>query len=146
MIQILKKLYDFDFALWTEDTVTKLQSEDFHNLDIENLIEEIESLGRSEKHELRSRLETLLEHILKRSYVNMPECDRGWEITIDRNRNELLELLEQSPSLRRYFMEIFDKAFKFALKIVSKEYPDTHFPDKWIFKQDLNALLNEVFW
>nr|WP_275337327.1 DUF29 family protein [Nodosilinea sp. TSF1-S3]MDF0370096.1 DUF29 family protein [Nodosilinea sp. TSF1-S3] len=42
-------LYDQDFALWLEDVATKLRARDFDGLNIENLLEEIESLGRSEK-------------------------------------------------------------------------------------------------
>jgi hypothetical protein len=76
-------LYERDFLLWTTDIVNKLKSKDFDHLDLENLIEEIETLGRSEKKELKSRLLVLLEHLLKRLYVNSPDNYRGWEITIN---------------------------------------------------------------
>jgi hypothetical protein len=65
-------LYDRDYLLWTEDIVNKLRAKDFDRLDLENLIEEIEDLGRSEKKQLKNRLATLLEHLLKRLYVDAP--------------------------------------------------------------------------
>jgi hypothetical protein len=51
-----KSLYEADFLLWTQDTVAKLKAKDYDNLDLENLIEEIESLGSSYRYELESRL------------------------------------------------------------------------------------------
>ena len=65
-------LYEQDILLWVEDTVNKLKNRDFKNLDIDNLIEEVESLGISQKKELISRLMVLLEHLLKRFYVDLP--------------------------------------------------------------------------
>ena len=93
-------LYKRDFLLWTTDTVSKLKTHDFDQLDLENLIEEIESLGRSEKKELKSRLLILLEHLLKRLFVNSPNDYRGWEITIDEQRRQIELELEDSPSLK----------------------------------------------
>ena len=74
---IQKSLYESDFLRWTQDTVAKLKARDFDHLDLENLIEEVETLGRSEKQELESRLETLLAHLLKRVYVDLPDCFKG---------------------------------------------------------------------
>jgi hypothetical protein len=65
-------LYEQDILLWVEDTVNKLKNHDFKNLDIDNLIEDVESLGISQKKELISRLMVLLEHLLKRFYVDLP--------------------------------------------------------------------------
>jgi len=42
-----QSLYDQDILLWVEDTVAKLKAHDFENLDLENLIEEIDTLGKS---------------------------------------------------------------------------------------------------
>ena len=55
-----KSLYETDFLLWTEETIAKLKARDFDHVDLENLIEEIESLGKSDKKEIKSRLTTLL--------------------------------------------------------------------------------------
>ncbi|TYT68647.1 DUF29 domain-containing protein, partial [Microcystis aeruginosa] len=61
----VKNLYDQDFALWIEKTVKQLKSGDLSQVDLENLIEEVESLGRRDKRELKNRLITLFEHALK---------------------------------------------------------------------------------
>ena len=54
-----------DYALWIEETINLLKEQNYHSVDWEDLIEEIESLGRSQKRELRNRLITMLEHCLK---------------------------------------------------------------------------------
>jgi len=75
-------LYEQDIVLWVEDTVAKLKAGDFANVDLENLIEEVESVGISQRSQLLNRLIVLFEHLLKRLYVNS-ECDyNGWDRTI----------------------------------------------------------------
>ncbi|MFO5491276.1 MAG: DUF29 domain-containing protein, partial [Cuspidothrix sp.] len=59
--QIAVSLYEQDYLLWIEDIVQKLRNRDIEGLDIDNLIEEIEDLGRSDKRELENRLAELLE-------------------------------------------------------------------------------------
>ncbi|ELS31605.1 MULTISPECIES: DUF29 domain-containing protein [Pseudanabaena] len=93
-------LYETDFLLWTEETVAKLRARDFDHVDLENLIEEIESLGRSEKKEVRNRLKTLLEHLIKRIYVDMPQEFNAWECIIREQRADLELALIDSPSLK----------------------------------------------
>jgi hypothetical protein len=95
-----QSLYDQDILLWVEDTVAKLKAHDFTNLDLENLIEEVESLGVSQKKELLNRLITLLEHLLKRIYVPLPNDYNGWERTIRNQRKKLEALLVEVPSLK----------------------------------------------
>ena len=93
-------LYEEDILLWVEDTVNKLKNHDFENLDLKNLIEEIEALGISQKKELISRLMVLLEHLLKRLYVDSPYDYNGWERTIRNQRAEIDLLISQAPSLQ----------------------------------------------
>jgi len=138
-------LYDRDLNLWVEDTIAKLKAGDFQNLDIENLIEEIEGVTSSDKREIENRLKRLIEHILKRCYVSMPDCYRGWQVTIANQRQKLTRLLRQSPSLKRYFAESFDEAFDNALKIIRIKY-DVNFPDTWQFSRDIDSMLNVDFW
>ena len=144
--QIAVSLYEQDYLLWIEDIISKLRTRDIEGLDFDNLIEEIESLGRSDKRELESRLRELLEHILKRTYVNMPECYRGWVESIDKQRIALEQLLAESPSLKPYFTQVFDKAYTNTLKIVRRGYPQCKFPDTWPFSCDIDAMLNVDFW
>jgi hypothetical protein len=139
-------LYDRDFNLWIEDTVARLKAGDFAHLDMENLIEEIDSLGRRDKRELESRLQVLLTHLLKRFYVDSPESFRGWEITIREQRRELGSLLKQSPSLSNYLLSEFGNSWRSALVEVKEDYPTTKFPDTCPFPQDIDPLLSQRFW
>jgi hypothetical protein len=139
-------LYDRDILLWVEDTITKLKSRDFEHLDIENLIEEVESLGISQRNELSSRLLVLLEHLLKRLYVPLSDDYRGWERTIRNQRNALEILLKQAPSLKTRWDDSFIDAWKTALKTVRKEYRQVTFPDQWQFPSDIQTMLDSDFW
>jgi hypothetical protein len=150
MTQIIasKSLYESDFLLWTQDTIAKLKAKDFDHVDIDNLLEEIEALGNSYRDELESRLEILIEHCLKRLYVDMPQEFNGWENTIREQRKRLKRVLKLSPSLKNYFTEIFDEAFVDALEEIRKEkgYKLVKFPDIWQFNRDIDSMLNVDFW
>ena len=141
-------LYDRDYLQWIEDITTKLRARDFNHLDIENLIEEIEDLGKSEKKELLNRLVILLEHLLKRLYVNMSQEFSGWERTIREQRRQIKRAIKFSPSLAPLFYQFFDDALDDALDEVRKEkgYKPVQFPDTWHFSRDIDAILNIDFW
>lgn len=139
-------LYEQDFALWIEDVAAKLKTRDFDNLDLENLIEEIESLGKSDRRELKNRLTVLLAHILKRMYVNIPENFNGWELTILEQRRQIKSLLQDSPSLKPYLAQIFSGVYEDALEEVELEYKQTEFPDSWIFDIETDVLLSKKYW
>ena len=139
-------LYERDLDLWLEMVIVQLKAGDFHNLDVENLIEELEGLSGSNKREIESRLIRLIEHILKRCYVNMPDCYRGWEVTIINQRDKLRRLLRQSPSLKRHFLQSFDESFDTALELVRTEYDQTNFPDTWQFSSEIEMMLTVKFW
>jgi hypothetical protein len=139
-------LYEQDFLRWTEVTANQLRERHFDHLDLKNLIEEIESLGRSEKKELKNRLFILLEHLLKRLYINMPREYNGWERTIREQRIQLELLLDDSPSLKTQWNESCDRAWNFALKKVRGDYPNVVFPDVYPFSTDSETLLNQNLW
>ena len=139
-------LYERDLDLWLEMAIVQLKAGDFHNLDVENLIEELEGLSGSNKREIESRLIRLIEHILKRCYVNMPDCYRGWEVTIINQRDKLRRLLRQSPSLKRHFLQSFDESFDTALELVRTEYDQITFPDTWQFSSEIEMMLTVKFW
>jgi hypothetical protein len=143
-----QKLYNTDLNLWLETVISQLRSGDLQNVDIENLIEELEGLAGRDRRELKNRLTVLMEHILKRCYVDMPNEFRGWEKNIRQQRSQLKELLSQSPSLKRYFDQHFDDAFKDALLEVRDEYSPKGYqlPNTWQFNRDLVSILNKEFW
>lgn len=141
-----KNLYDQDFAIWIEETIKQLKSGDFSQVDLDNLIEEVESLGKSQRKAVRSYLIRLLEHLLKRRYVMMFDCYRGWEIEIINFRQRLKLELEDSPSLKNYIIEILPKSYKIALENVIDSYPDIDFPFVFPFSDNVDELLNNKFW
>ena len=104
-------LYDQDFLLWVETTANLLRAGKFTEIDIPNLIEEIESMGRSEKRELKNRLIILLMHLLKWKYQPGKRTE-SWQNTIIEQRISLELLLEDSPSLKPLLPEVFDKSYQ----------------------------------
>jgi hypothetical protein len=121
---ITTTLYEQDFYLWLNETAQKLKNKDFEAIDLENLIEEIESMGRSEKRELSSRLIVLIFHLLKWKYQPSHRSS-SWENTIDEQRNALILILEDSPSLKNFIEGEIEKRYPTACKRASKE---THLP------------------
>ncbi|OKH33030.1 hypothetical protein NIES2119_24335 [[Phormidium ambiguum] IAM M-71] len=106
-------LYEQDFYLWIETTAQQLKEGKFDEVDLTNLIEEIESMGRSEKRELKSRLIVLLMHLLKWQY--QPEKrSESWRSTISEQRICIEGLLEDSPSLKPLISEVFDDCYQKA--------------------------------
>ncbi|GCE62226.1 DUF29 domain-containing protein [Microcystis aeruginosa] len=142
----VKNLYDQDFALWIEKTVKQLKSGDLSQVDLENLIEEVESLGKSQRKAVDNFLTRLLEHLLKRCYVVLPDCYRGWEIEIRNFRKELKKEFKYSPSLKRFMIEILEECYREALEAMKEDYPDSNFPDVCPFAEDIDDLLNNKFW
>ncbi|NEO91342.1 MAG: DUF29 domain-containing protein [Moorea sp. SIO3G5] len=130
-------LYNQDFVLWTETTCQQLKNRNFDELDIENLIEEVATLGRSDRREIQSRLKVLMEHLLKRQYVNSEPDYRGWEKTINEQREQINLLLSESPSLKPYLESVFSDCYRYPLKVVSKDYPSISFPPNCPFTSDI---------
>ena len=95
------RLYEEDFVRWTEEQSSVLREaarlDTKLPLDWENLAEEIDSLGRSVRRELRRRLGIILEHLLKLEHSPATDPRRGWMETIDRERADIERLLEDSP-------------------------------------------------
>jgi hypothetical protein len=92
-------LYDTDFYAWANEQAALLRSGQLSAADIENIAEEIESMGRSEKRELLSRLAVLLLHLLKWQF--QPSLQgASWRATIRIQRRDLARHLADNPSLR----------------------------------------------
>ena len=92
-------LYDRDLNLWLETAIAQSKAGNFHNLDVENLVEESEGLTGRDKRG-KNRFIVLLEHLLKRLYVDMAQKFNGWQRTIWEQHTQIEVLLEQSPSLK----------------------------------------------
>lgn len=112
-------LYDADYQLWLDRTVAQLKARDFSSLDLENLIEEIESLGRREKSAISSYLMRLCEHLLKLKYweAEREMCFRCWKLEVRNFRLQIQEELEASPSLKSFLPNIFAKQYRNGRKL-----------------------------
>ena len=113
-------LYEQDFYQWTQEQAALLKAGTLAQLDIENLIEEVESMGRSEKRELVSRLAVLLAHMLKWDYQPSRQ-GKSWELTIKGQRLELFDVLEDSPSLKPQLPSAIEKAYRKAVLLAVGE-------------------------
>ncbi|MBV8883827.1 MAG: DUF29 domain-containing protein [Chroococcidiopsidaceae cyanobacterium CP_BM_RX_35] len=144
--QTQKTLYEQDLVAWFDDTAAKLKQKRFDEIDIDSLVEEIEGLAGRDRRELKNRLEVMINHLLKRLYVNLPNDYRGWEVTIREQRRQLRILLEQSPSLRNDWIKVFPASWQNALSDIREDYPESQFPNEWQYSTEIDGLLNEKFW
>ncbi|WP_445629712.1 DUF29 domain-containing protein [Nostoc sp. DSM 114167] len=113
-------LYETDFYDWTQKQVSLLKTQQWEQLDTVNLIEEIETLGRRERQELRNRLGILLGHLLKWQF--QPEKrSNSWLGTIREQRVQIKLLLQDSPSLKPYLDEVFFSVYELGLALAIRE-------------------------
>ena len=121
--------YEEDLYAWTQEQATLLRGRQTEGLDWENLAEEIEMAGGSDRRELESRLCVILLHLLK--WQAQPEL-RGasWRKTLRTQRREIRKLLRQSPSLRRHVPAMMPEAYRDAVKdgVDETGLPQDRFP------------------
>ena len=150
-----QQLYDTDFVEWIDQAAVLLKQGKFDELDIENLIEEVEDLGKKERRELQNRLAQLLLHLLKWQYQperrSYPQTENAWDEnswarSINFQRNEIKGLLEDSPSLYTLMSESMDESYRKARKWAAKETPRTieTFPESCPYTE--SEILDDDFW
>jgi hypothetical protein len=116
--------YDTDFYAWALDQAARIRALAVPGLDTENVAEEIESLGRSEKRELRSRCTVLLMHLLK--WKSQPDRrGESWLSMISEQRLGVEMVLEDNPSLRHTMARVIAESYRRAVEKATKE---THLP------------------
>jgi hypothetical protein len=137
--------YADDFNEWALDQARALRDRRTSDLDWANLAEEIESLGRSDQREVRSRLTTLLVHLLKWRHQIERRSD-SWSETIARERMELPFIFEQSPSLVNFAETAFVKSYRLARSEAARQsrLPIRSFPVEPPFSID--DALDPDFW
>ncbi len=115
-------LYETDYYRWLQTTVDQVQAGNFGAIEWDNLVEELESMGKSEKRALLSLLTRLLEHLLKLAYWKSEKARVGnhWASEIVNFRAQIKARLEDSPSLRSQLPTLYEKAYPTAVKSVSK--------------------------
>ena len=105
--------YEQDFYAWTVEQSRLLRSGELSAIDAANIAEEIESMGRSDRRELRSRLAVLVMHLLK--WRHQPGArSRSWSATVDEQRLQIEEVLAESPSLRPQAAAMLSDAYAIA--------------------------------
>jgi hypothetical protein len=135
--------YHQDFYGWTQEQAKLLREHRLNELDLENLLEEVESMGKSEKRELESLLEVLLMHLLKWHY--QPNFQgKSWELTIREQKAKSIRHLKENPSLKGQLAETFMYAYEDARLWAARETGlslDT-FPDAcpWTFEQVIDPI------
>jgi len=139
------RLYETDFYGWIQHQAGVLKAGNFAALDMDNLIEEIESMGKSHQRALESRLEVLLMHLLKLQF--QPERKTpSWERTVKEQRRRLADHLLENPSLKPKIPEAQAKAYSYAITGASAEtgIEESLFPERcpWTFEQ----IMNPDFW
>jgi len=139
------QLYETDFYGWIQHQAETLRARNFANLDLDNLIGEIESMGRGEQDILENHLEILLIHLLKWTYQPAHRSIH-WKSTIEEQRMRIADHLLESPSLSPRIPDAHTSAYDFAVLGASKEtgldkstFP-AHCP--WTFEQ----VTDDTFW
>ncbi|KJR41538.1 protein of unknown function DUF29 [Candidatus Magnetoovum chiemensis] len=125
-----QSLYETDFYQWSLKTAELIRQGRFAELDIENIAEEIESLGRRDKKELESRLSVLIMHLLKWQFQSKKRS-KSWIRTIITQRREIKRSFEYSPSLKYNIDKTIEKAFRDAKTDFEKEtgFPKNTLPE-----------------
>jgi hypothetical protein len=138
------ELYDTDFAEWSRQNAELLRSGRVSEADLEHIAEEIEDMGKRERHSLHSRFVRLIEHMLKWEY--QPER-RGssWQRTIFLQRKGLRKLLKENPSLRPSLPEVVTDAYENARGAAGfvLDRPKASFPA--VCPYSVEQLLDEEF-
>jgi len=145
MSTVTANLYETDFYGWIKSQVDALKAGNLKGLDVDNLIEEVEDMGRSEKREFDSRLEVLLTHLLKWQY--QPNFrGRSWQFTVMEQRTRIAYHLADNPSLKSRIPETYERTYALAVIDAVKEtgLDKTAFPAQcpWTFDE----VMDEDFW
>ena len=120
--------HETDFYAWTNEQVQLLKTGQLNQIDWQNIAEEIEDMGRSEKRQLESRLEILIMHLLKWQF--QPNLrSRSWQLTIKEQRLRLEKILQKNPSLQPNLTEAIEDVYPLATLSAERETGLSLFPE-----------------
>jgi len=120
--------HENDFYAWTQEQAYLLKTGQVHQIDLPNIAEEIEDMGRSEKRQLEGRLEILIMHLLKWQF--QPNLrSRSWQLTIKEQRLRLEKLLQRNPSLQPNLTEVIEDVYPLATISAERETGLSSFPE-----------------
>ena len=137
--------YDDDWYAWTEKNAELLRQGRLSEIDAQHIAEELEDMGRSERHALAGHFKVLITHLLKWRYQ---PAFRGvsWQLSVDNARDEIDQLLADSPSLRTKLDGIVSARYSAARKRASVEtgLALDIFPETCPFS--IEQLMDESYW
>ena len=108
--RVTSNLYETDFYTWTQQQAALLREGRVASADLPNIVEELETLGRSELSALVSAYKLIALHLLK--LLHQPDkASARWDVTIKRERGRIEDLLEDTPGLRPKRDEAFAKGY-----------------------------------
>lgn len=147
-------LYETDWYAWTQAQAAALrrmaEARANTELDLENLAEEVESLGRSEASALRSDLVRVIEHLLKLEHSPAADPRRKWKMSVIEHRNRVQRAIRESGTLRRRLPELVAEDWEDARKQAASALdlfdglPADTLPDRCPY--DLAQILDDRFW
>ncbi|WP_448570594.1 DUF29 domain-containing protein [Trichothermofontia sp.] len=122
-------LYESDFYTWSLQQAQLLRDQQYHQVDWEHLIAEVEDLGRSEYRAFVSAIEQLTLYLLKWQF-QPSRRSRSWKHSVDKQRIQLERILDDNPGLQVHLDEMIEKGYKYGRKGAIKEttLPETTFP------------------
>lgn len=137
-------LYETDFYAWTVEQGKLLRSGAWDSLDILNLAEEIESLGKQDRRELSNRLRILIGHLLKWEY-QPSQRSRSWSNNIYEQRYQINKLIKKSPSLKLYLLDAVVESYSDGLDLARREtsLDESCFPQECCY--NLEQILEQDF-
>jgi len=142
-------LYDVDFYKWTKTQATLLKKKQVSELDLNNLREEIESLGKNDKRSLRSQTTRLLMHLLKKKYQPEKDTSNSWDNSITDASREIKYLIKDSPSLKNELKKVFLEAYEDSREDASREtkMDIKKFPKEcpWTFEELFSDLIKKKY-
>ncbi|MGB5633387.1 MAG: DUF29 domain-containing protein [Waterburya sp.] len=117
-----KVKYEEDYYLWTQTMVEKLKNQDYSTVDWDNLIEEIDDMGKSQKRAVESLLLRLTEHLLKLKYwqAEKKRNKKHWQSEVVNFRVLLRKRLKESPSLQAKLPDIYAEILPDSQRSLSK--------------------------
>jgi Domain of unknown function DUF29 len=138
-------LYDRDFYAWANQQAALLRAGRLAEADIENIAEEIESMGRSEKRELVNRLVILLQHLLKWQF-HPGRRSPSWRLSIENTRLQLEDHLNDNPSLKSQLSGALRSAYRRAVNeaVAETGFVRTAFPADCPY--DFEQAMRPDFW
>lgn len=121
--------YEDDFAAWAFEQTELLRQKRLAEMDLPNVVEELESIGKEQRHALESSYRLVISHLLKWQF--QPDIrSRSWAKTIDGERANIERREDDNPSLAADAKRIVDRIYRYAVREAARDtdLPRSTFP------------------